>query len=395
MSERKVLNKYYPPDFDPSKIPKRKQARNHVFNIRIMAPFNMRCNTCGEYIYKGKKFNSRKENVDNEDFLGLRIFRFYIKCPRCVSEIAFKTDLERTDYALEAGATRLFEAERLAQEMAEKERKEKEEDELNPMKLLENRTKASQFEIEQIDALEELKDMNSKKSQIDHEAMIKMHQAYEEHLQRLQEEQEENEIRSIFGDKNGEAVKRLHDDSDSELEESPIKKVNTVVEKPTDIFVQEKKEPAPKKTQVWQKSVGGFSSKQSLASLVKKKSSSAIDKSSLQKEEPDSKLLSARQDSYKQSASKDYSNTSSLGRSLVSATLSKKEPSESKETPLCISASSEMKGRASSTSAAAASVTAGKSLDASSNGKPSVATGLGLLGSYSDSGSNSDNGSDE
>ncbi|KAK3608430.1 hypothetical protein CHS0354_035431 [Potamilus streckersoni] len=390
MSERKVLNKYYPPDFDPSKIPKRKQARNHVFNIRIMAPFNMRCNTCGEYIYKGKKFNSRKENVDNEDFLGLRIFRFYIKCPRCVSEIAFKTDLERTDYALEAGATRLFEAERLAQEMAEKERKEKEEDELNPMKLLENRTKASQFEIEQIDALEELKEINSKKSQIDHESMIKMHQAYEEHLQRLQEEQEENEIRAIFGDKNEEAVKRLHDDSDSELEEPSIKKINTVVEKPTDIFVQEKKEPAPKKTQVWQKSVGGFSSKQSLASLVKKKSSSTTDKSSLEKE-PDSKLLLARQDSNKPSPSKDYSNKSSpWWSSLVSSALSKKEPSEIKQTPSCLSGSLEMKGRVSSIS-----VKASKSLDAANIAKPSVATGLGLLGSYSDSSSNSDNGSDE
>jgi hypothetical protein len=39
----------------------------------------MRCNTCGEYIYKGKKFNARKEDVENESYLGLRIYRFYIK----------------------------------------------------------------------------------------------------------------------------------------------------------------------------------------------------------------------------------------------------------------------------------------------------------------------------
>lgn len=44
-----------------------------------MAPFNMRCVTCGEYIYKGKKFNARKEDVENEDYLGIRIYRFYIK----------------------------------------------------------------------------------------------------------------------------------------------------------------------------------------------------------------------------------------------------------------------------------------------------------------------------
>ncbi len=52
MSERKVLNKYYPPDFDPSKIPKCKEPRNKTFCIRLMAPCNMRCTTCGEYIYK-------------------------------------------------------------------------------------------------------------------------------------------------------------------------------------------------------------------------------------------------------------------------------------------------------------------------------------------------------
>ena len=54
MSERKVLNKYYPPDFDPSKVPKSKVKRNATFEIRLMAPCNMRCTTCGEYIYKVK-----------------------------------------------------------------------------------------------------------------------------------------------------------------------------------------------------------------------------------------------------------------------------------------------------------------------------------------------------
>jgi len=28
--------------------------------------------------------------VENETYLGLHIFRFYIKCPRCIAEIAFK-----------------------------------------------------------------------------------------------------------------------------------------------------------------------------------------------------------------------------------------------------------------------------------------------------------------
>ena len=67
----------------------------------------MRCITCGEYIDKGRKFNARKEDVDNMNHLGLRIYRFYIKCTACLSEISFRTDPANTDYVLEAGATRL------------------------------------------------------------------------------------------------------------------------------------------------------------------------------------------------------------------------------------------------------------------------------------------------
>lgn len=52
--------------------------------------FLFSCKTCGEYIYKGKKFNARKETVQNEVYLGLPIFRFYIKCTRCLAEITFK-----------------------------------------------------------------------------------------------------------------------------------------------------------------------------------------------------------------------------------------------------------------------------------------------------------------
>ena len=63
MADRKALNHYYPPDFDPSKIPRRKAPKDAQQTVRLMAPFSMRCNTCGEYIYKGKKFNARKETV--------------------------------------------------------------------------------------------------------------------------------------------------------------------------------------------------------------------------------------------------------------------------------------------------------------------------------------------
>lgn len=59
----------------------------------IFACSCVRCKTCGEYIYKGKKFNARKETVQNEVYLGLPIFRFYIKCTRCLAEITFKVTI--------------------------------------------------------------------------------------------------------------------------------------------------------------------------------------------------------------------------------------------------------------------------------------------------------------
>jgi len=185
MSERKVLNKYYPPDFDPSKIPRCKLPKNRQYTVRLMAPFNMRCITCGEYIYKGKKFNARKEDVENETYLGIRIYRFYIKCTRCLQEISFKTDPQNTDYEIEAGATRNFMALKLAEEQARREEQElRDEEANNPMKLLENRTEQSRNEIELLESLEELKDLRTRHENIDYEALLHQYDPTETEEQR-------------------------------------------------------------------------------------------------------------------------------------------------------------------------------------------------------------------
>ena len=57
-----------------------------------LTPAHLARRTCGEYIYKGKKFNGRKETVQGEEYYGIKIFRFYIKCTGCSAEITFKTD---------------------------------------------------------------------------------------------------------------------------------------------------------------------------------------------------------------------------------------------------------------------------------------------------------------
>jgi len=39
----------------------------------------MRCTSCGEYLPRGRKFNARKETPQDEKYLNIQIFRFYLR----------------------------------------------------------------------------------------------------------------------------------------------------------------------------------------------------------------------------------------------------------------------------------------------------------------------------
>ncbi|KNE61399.1 hypothetical protein AMAG_06229 [Allomyces macrogynus ATCC 38327] len=176
MSERKVLNKYFPPNFDPSKIPRRKKDKNSgpkKHKVRLMAPFSMQCNTCGEYIYKGKKFNANKETVEGETYLSIKIFRFYIRCPKCHAEITFKTDPANIDYVAESGAVRNFEPWR-DQEAVDTQSKSLRalDEELNPMRALENKTDDAKREMELMDLLDEVRTRNARIDAVSEDAAI-------------------------------------------------------------------------------------------------------------------------------------------------------------------------------------------------------------------------------
>ncbi|XP_037297373.1 splicing factor YJU2-like, partial [Manduca sexta] len=267
MSERKVLNKYYPPDFDPSKIPRMKLAKNRQYTVRLMAPFNMRCATCGEYIYKGKKFNARKEDVENEDYLGIRIYRFYIKCTRCLQEISFKTDPKNTDYEDRGGATRNFMALKLAEEQAKREEEEQKEEEANnPMKLLEYRTEQSKQEIELLESLEELKELNRRQQTVDYEGMLKQYQPETAVERKAREEKEDDEfIKSVkFANSSSNRVIVEETVEDVTEDEGPPVKVPKIEMMPQR-SINTKKD--------WNRSIGVLSKKTALSNLVKKKES--------------------------------------------------------------------------------------------------------------------------
>lgn len=163
-----MLNRYVPPDFDPSLVPRIKRVKNKLTEVRMMLPFSLRCNTCGEYMYQGKKFNSKKEDIVGETYMGIRKYRFYIKCSVCSAEITFKTDPKNSDYECEHGASRNFEIWRDTEQAMEGAKREREEeDEFDSMKALENRTLDSKNEIDVLDALDEIKAVNQRHERVD------------------------------------------------------------------------------------------------------------------------------------------------------------------------------------------------------------------------------------
>ena len=174
MSERKVLNKYYPPDFDPSKLQiQEKKTTRRMCNVRMMLPMSVRCYTCGNYMYLGTKFNMKVETIEDEDYLGIKIFRFYFKCTRCYKMITFKTDPKNHDYISENGASRNYEqwkdmlmAEEEYNEMKKTEMKE------DAMKSLEHRTYDSKREMDILDALDQVKNLNRRQANIDYNELV-------------------------------------------------------------------------------------------------------------------------------------------------------------------------------------------------------------------------------
>jgi len=165
MGERKVLNKYIPADFDPQLVPRSKKPKDNLVTVRMMLPFTIQCASCSSFLYRGRKFNSKKENVKgvNGKYLGIQRFRFYIKCTDCSRPITFLTDPKNTDYEMESGGTRNYEVWHDEKKTnAAFEQQAEEDEKLDSMRALENRVAESQREMAELDALEEIRAMNQR-----------------------------------------------------------------------------------------------------------------------------------------------------------------------------------------------------------------------------------------
>lgn len=199
-----------------------------------------RCNTCGEYIYKGKKFNARKETVDGEDYYGIKIFRFYIKCTLCSAEITFKTDPKNTDYTAEHGASRNFEPWREEEAAKEEDKLARlEAEENNPMKALENRTLDSKREMDILDALQDIRTRNARNERVaqaggadimDKIARDEVEEA-EDRQKQLEDEEDDMLVREVFSKVNAAGPSTLPVINASSVDEEAPKPVATVTVK--------------------------------------------------------------------------------------------------------------------------------------------------------------------
>ncbi|CRG87529.1 Pre-mRNA-splicing factor cwf16 [Talaromyces islandicus] len=247
MSERKVLTKYYPPDFDPSAITRTRKvpgAKAKLLTVRLMAPFSMRCTSCGEYIYKGRKFNARKETTE-EKYLSITIYRFYIRCTRCSGEITFKTDPKNMDYVCERGAKRNFEPWRdsgadnqneteqeVLDRLEREENEEREQLERDKMAELEEKMLDSKREMAVADALDEIRTRNARieRGEARGEEVALAHVIDEADEARLQAEKEDEEAaRRAFMTSTGEKVKRLVEDDEADHADDKSKNATPVV----------------------------------------------------------------------------------------------------------------------------------------------------------------------
>jgi Saf4/Yju2 protein len=233
----RVLQKYYPPDFDASKITRTKGPKSDKLpTVRLMTPFSMRCTRCGTFIPKAKKFNARKEVPQGDSYLGIQRYRFYFRCPGCSGEISFKTDPKNMDYEAESGAQRNFEPwrEGRIEETDEErlQRLEAEELDIDPMQDLEAKMHDAQRDMAVADALDEIRAQNARneKAAETHE-MVTVQDLVD--LERERQEAEDAEAARL-------AFQKAKETPDSGWEETEV-----VEEKVTEIPKIPKTTPAP------------------------------------------------------------------------------------------------------------------------------------------------------
>lgn len=114
MADRRAVNKYYPPDWDPSKgsintlrnsHPLRHRAKKlneGILVVRFEMPFNIWCLKCENHIGVGVRYNAEKSRTGS--YYSSPIFKFKMKCHLCDNHFEIQSDPAKFDYNIISGA---------------------------------------------------------------------------------------------------------------------------------------------------------------------------------------------------------------------------------------------------------------------------------------------------
>lgn len=159
--------------------------------------------SCGEYIYKGRKFNANKETPAGEKYLGIQMYRFYIRCTRCASEITFRTDPRNMDYVCESAAKRNAEPWRQDNEETDEQHLDRlvsgeQEEDLDPIQDLEEKAFHTQREMAVADALDHIRVNNAAMERAMSQAHVDQTVDFDRRQQEEQDRADAEEARRAF-----------------------------------------------------------------------------------------------------------------------------------------------------------------------------------------------------
>ena len=243
MTDDNVMNKYIPADFDPDKLlpvralrPKRKAGPREM-NIRMMLPFTMRCGGCGSYLHIATKFNSRCSKIPLGDpslgSLGLDAYRFRGQCKDCGCEFVFRTDPENSDYILESGGTRSYEAMKdahLAEAEISRKRAEEEGREEGELEHKIFDTAAEMRRIEDLEILRGKGRREARREEVIYQALDRLFRDVENDKKIKDEQQDIDEWRTLTGN-NDTVLSVISDDEDGNINQAKVEIV-TISEQP-------------------------------------------------------------------------------------------------------------------------------------------------------------------
>ncbi|KAF9909894.1 hypothetical protein EC991_007884 [Linnemannia zychae] len=116
MADRKATNKYYPPDWDPSKGSINKHVGQHplrdrarkldqgILIVRFELPYSIWCNGCNKSAATGVRYNAEKKTIGK--YYSTPILSFRMKCHLCSNWFEIQTDPKNAAYNVTAGARR-------------------------------------------------------------------------------------------------------------------------------------------------------------------------------------------------------------------------------------------------------------------------------------------------